>query len=192
MHTTRHGGRPSASFDFPVRFGDEPALGRLLLRQQWQLLGADAAPLRDAVPAHGRFTLVAQGAAGEIRALNERALREGRQAVEEAHRGRVAFGEPRVHSYIDPMRRVPMEPFMFVKVHARREHLDRLVQELRVRGARLHEVELQKHGVLLRAEARLAALLGLEEAVQAAVTHSARVFTWLVRYEAAAAPRAEG
>jgi hypothetical protein len=191
MHTTPLGGRPSASFDFPVRFGDESAMGRLPLRQRWQLLGdsapaSAAPPLRDTVPVRSKFALIPQGAGGEIWALNERALREGRAAVSAGHGEGVRFGELQVHTYVDPVRRVPMEPLMFVKVNARREHLDVLLQQLRARGARMHEVELQKQRVVLRAEARLARLLGLEEAVLAVGRHSAQVFSWLVRYEPAA------
>jgi translation elongation factor EF-G len=76
-----------------------------------------------------------------------------------------------------------MEPLMFVKVNARREYLDPLMQALRARGARMHEVELQGRRVLLRAEARLAMLLGFEAAVLATSRQSAQVHARLVRYE---------
>lgn len=191
MHTTPSGGHPSTGPDLFVRFGDEPVLGRLPLRQGWQLLPEDQPPgfapqLRQPDSRGSKFTLIQRGSQGEIWALNERALREGRQAVERAHRGAVRFGPPTVHTYLCPLRRVPMEPLMFVKVNARREHLDPILHELRARGARMQEVELQGRRVILRAEARLPALLGFEDVVLSISTHSAQVFAWLVRYEAAA------
>ena len=185
MQTTMTGGRQPADNDFPVRFGDEPATGRLPLRQRWQLTCPGTATQmgpawREPRRALAKFILVAQGQEGEIRAVNERALADARQLVERAHHGRVRFLPAQVHTYVDPLQRVPMEPLMFVKTSAPREHLDAALRELRARGARMHEVELQGRGVLLRAEVRLRDLLGLQDAVP-----SAQVFSWLVRYEPA-------
>jgi hypothetical protein len=185
MQTTMTGGRQPAADEFPVRFGDEPATGRLPLRQRWQL------PCESTVTqswpesgeprlARAKFVLIAAGRQGEIRALNERALADARQAVERAHDGRVRFAPPQVHTYVDPLHRVPMEPLMFVKASAPREHLDTMLHELRARVARMHEVELQGPRAVLRAEVRLRDLLGFEDAVS-----SAQVFSWLVRYEPA-------
>lgn len=195
MHTTPEDGREPTGSDLFIRCGDEPAPGRLPLHQGWQLRSGNPpsfSPRTSVAPDRGRskFAIIPNGRDGEIWALNERALREGRQAVTQAHRGEISFGQPRVHTYLDPLRRVPMEPLMFVKVNARREHLDAVLQELRSRGARMQEVELQGRRVILRAQARLTALLGFEDAVLVTSTHSAQVFAWLVRYEAAAATAA--
>lgn len=185
MQSTMTGGRQPAANDFPVRFGDEPATGRLPLRQRWQLTCAGTAMQmgpgwRQPQRARAKFILVAQGQEGEIRALNERALGDARLVVERAHDGRVRFMPAQVHTYVDPLQRVPMEPLMFVKASAPREHLDTMLQELRARRARMHEVELQGPRAVLRAEIRLRGLLGFGDAVP-----SAQVYSWLVRYEPA-------
>ena len=196
MHVATEGGRQPPLSDFLVHVGDEPALGRLPLRQPWQLVGASVIPLpaeceRPAVRGRSKFAVVARGSQGEIWALNERALSQGRQAVTAAHPGQVRFGEPRIHAYLDPHRQLPMEPLMAVKVNARREHLEPVLRELRARG-RMQEVELQRGKVVLRAQVRLAALLGFEDVARAISVDSAQVFSWLIRYEATAALLATG
>jgi translation elongation factor EF-G len=82
-----------------------------------------------------------------------------------------------------PARRVAMEPLMFVKVYAAREHIEWVIGELRRRGARMHEVELQREQAVIRAEIRRVALPGLEQWLREHTTNSARLFSWLVRYE---------
>ncbi|GAB3757547.1 hypothetical protein GCM10028796_01850 [Ramlibacter monticola] len=185
MHTTPEGGRKPT--DFFVLRGDDLAHARMPLRQQWRVLSGAAGPL-DAVGAAGNggsFAILARGDSGEIRALHERALVQGRVAVRDAHRGAVRFAEPVVHTYVDPLRGVSLEPLMFVKVNGRRERLDPLTQMLRSRGARVQDVELQKRRAIVRAEIPLASLLGFEEALLSGTDHSAQVFTWLVRYDLA-------
>ena len=195
MHTTPTGGLVPADSGFRVRYGDEPVLGRLPLHQEWA--APEGSPLLPELSftapdlLRSRFVVVAHGSEREIRALNERALAEGQRAVRSAHGDAVRFGEPRIHTYVDPQRRLPMEPLMFVKVNARREHLDAVLQDLRGRGARMQEVEVQSRRVIVRAEVRLAALLGFDEAVQALSGRTAQVFAWLVRYEAADAAQGE-
>ena len=196
MHTATKGGRQPSLSDYLVRVEDEPALGRLPLRQQWLLASGNEMPLppgceREAVRERLKIAVLSRGSQGEIWALNERALSQGRQAVTAAHPGEVRFGEPRVHAYFDPQRQLTLEPLMFVKVHARREHLEPVLRELRSRG-RMQEVELQSRRVVFRAQARLAALLGFEDAVRAISVDSAQVFSWLIRYEATAALPATG
>ncbi|HET8746736.1 MAG TPA: hypothetical protein VFM98_14105 [Ramlibacter sp.] len=191
MRTTPCGGRELAGSDFFVDFGAGPAWGRLPLRQDWQLPSSVAPALQRTLRCEGgdppRFAIVRRGREGEIWALNERALGEGRHAMKLAHLGAVRFTEPRVHTYLHPQRRVPMEPLMAVKVNARREHMEPILAELRTRGARMQEVELQGRRVTVRAEARLAALLGFEQAIDALTAHSGQAHTWLARYEAAPA-----
>lgn len=189
MHTTPGGGRELAGSDFFVDFGAGPAWGRLPLRQEWRLPAAVAPAPQRALRGEGghppRFAIVRRGHEGEIWALNERALGEGRHVMKLAHRGEINFKAPRVHTYLHPQRRIAMEPTMFVKVNARREHLEAVQQELRRRGARMREVELQGRRAIVRAEARLAALLGFEEAIDSLSARSAQAHTWLVRYDAA-------
>jgi hypothetical protein len=186
MHTTPEGGRVAR--DGSIRGRDERALARLPLRQRWRVLCGQAespSPLHllEAGSSGSNLAIFAQGSGGEICALHERALGQGRQAVRHAHRGAVTFDQPTVHTYLDPLRKIPLVPLMFVKVDVRGEHLDAVMQMLRARGARLHEVELQGRRAVLRAEIPLAALLGFEDAVLSITVRSAQVFTWLVRYD---------
>jgi hypothetical protein len=167
---------------------DERVLVRLPLRQSWQWPAAGqpppaSLPLSSRLP---RYELSLADDGGEIRALDEKALEQARQVVTSTFGPALDFGTPRVHAYTE--QGVLLEPLMFVKVNARRAHLQWLVDELRGRGARMQEVELQRQRVIVRAEAWLAALLGFEQAVLAATTHSAQVSTWLVRYERTTAP----
>lgn len=194
MQTTQSGGPMPALHDPAVLSCEQAGPDRLPLRQGWKLLG-DGTPklalasLGDPRGVGARFTILAQGAQGaqgELRARNERALRDAREVLRNAHRGAVRFTPPRAHTWFDPVQRVTMEPLMFVKVNARREHLAGVLEELRARDARMEDVELQGREAVVRTEARLAALLGFEEAVLALSERSAHVFTWLLRYEAAA------
>jgi hypothetical protein len=187
MQTTPAGGRVLTASEFLAHRSDERALARLPLRQQWQVLSGAARPphLLEAAGKEGSFAILAQGGAGEIRALHERALVQGRDAVRHAHRGAVRFAQPVVHTYVDPVRGLSLQPLMFVKVNARREHLEPVMRMLRSRAARVQDVELQGQRAIVRAEIQLASLLGFEDAVLSLTARSAQVFTWLVRYDAA-------
>jgi len=74
------------------------------------------------------------------------------------------------------------QPIMAVRVVARVEHTGAIIAELRQRGTRIQEECVRGRTVILRAEAPLALLLGLADALHAvtdgAATHSIR----LVRY----------
>jgi hypothetical protein len=176
--------------DFVFRVGDEPAGGRLPLRQRWQLVTDGVAPLHlQLTPCADaprlKFAVITNDLRhGEIWALNERALSDGRRVIQTAHQGEVRFDAPHVHAHVDPRLRVPMEPLMFVKVNARREHMDAVLTQLRSRGARMQDVELEAGRVIVRAEALLRALIGFDAAVREIGAGSAQVFSWLVRYQA--------
>ena len=168
---------------------DERLLVRLPLRQSWQWPAAAGRPPSASLPPlppQPRYTVRVAANGGEIHALNENALVQARRAVTGTFGPAIDFSTPRVHAYTE--QGVLLQPLMFVKVNARRAHLQWVVDELRERGARMQEVESQQQRVIVRAEAWLAALLGFEQAVQAATTHSAQVWCWLVRYQRADTP----
>lgn len=184
----------------PVVLHDHPPVDkpdRLPLRQGWSTAGDEPAAgvqpeTSPGLPRAPRYRVRTEGGAGIIHAVNERALRDARRAVRSAHRQPVAFEPPTVHRYRDTERQLELEPLMFVRVNARRAHLTVLVDDLRRRGARLQEVELQQQRVVIRAEARLASILGLEAAIHEATDNTAQVATWLVRYEAVGSWHHEG
>ena len=180
--------------DFFVDFGDEPPHGRFPLRQAWRLLSGgltSLAPLvlRNAEGNRSRFAIIRQGKAGEILALNERALGEGCSAVRRSHWGEVGFSEPEIRTFLDSRGRNALEPIMRVKVNALREHLEAVTTVLGARGVRVREVQRQGRFVCLQSEARLASLLGLENQIRSLSSGSAEVACWLDRYQPAAAPR---
>jgi hypothetical protein len=72
---------------------------------------------------------------------------------------------------------------MFVHIDAPRPHWEGLSEDLRSRGAWLHEVEMQAPRVVLRAQAALRPLLGFAEAALAATGGGVNVAMWLVRHE---------
>ena len=84
-----------------------------------------------------------------------------------------------------PLRPDAAEPSVFVKVTARREHVDALADMLRARKARLRDIELQGHRAILRARIPLAGLAGCQEAVSSLTIQSAQVFAWPLRDDTA-------
>lgn len=114
----------------------------------------------------------------------ERSLAEARAALADAlpAAAPVAFDAPRAHRYTDAHSGRTLEPLMFVRIDAPKAQWGRLADDLRSRGARLHEVEMQAHRVVLRAQAPLARLLGLADRVHAATGGAAAVRMSLVRY----------
>lgn len=165
---------------------DKPT--RLPLRQGWRTAGVlrelpDLARLSDP----RRFLVLAQPDRGEIRAACEHTLAQGRAALAHAVEpgALLAFDAVRAHRYLDARSGREMEALMFVRVEAPRARWEPLARDLRARGARLHEVEMQAHCVVLRAQLLLGRLLGFACHAKAA---GARVATWLVRYEPVGSP----
>jgi len=120
---------------------------------------------------------------GLLRALNERALAQARELVRQGQLGEVVFEEPTVHTYVDEVLQVQMEPLMFVRVNAPCSRWVPIVDELRRRRAKLHEVELQPHVAVLRAEAPLRRLLGFERAIIERGEAPIQAAIWLLRYQ---------
>lgn len=164
----------------------------LPLRQAVRPSGA-AAPafaqqaLLDGLSRPVRFRISRYGEGGQIRAVSEQALGEARAVLRQAYGELVSFGAPMVHTYVDPAHEILMEPLMFMRIDAPKSQRQELLALLQERGAQLQEVDQQRHRVVVRAEIRLAKLLGLEREILALGDGSAHVLCWLLRYERAAA-----
>lgn len=164
----------------------------LPLRQVVRPSGA-AAPafarqsLLDGLSRPVRFRISRYGEGGQILAVSEQALSEGRAVLRQAYGDLVSFGAPTVHTYVDPQREMLMEPLMYMRIDAPKAQRRELLALLEDRGAELQEVDQQRHRVVVRAEIRLARLLGLEREILALGDGSAHVLCWLLRYERAAA-----
>jgi len=163
---------------------DKPT--RLPLRQRWRAaLPLPQPPEPGGLSCARRFIVLVEPGGGEIRAACERTLAQGREALAAAMpRGTaLAFGAAEAHRYRDERSGVTLAPLMFVRVDTPHARWQRLEQDLRSRGARLQEVELQARRTVLRAQAALERLLGFSEAAAAATGGGAHVSMWLARYE---------
>ena len=163
---------------------DKPT--HLPLRQKWRA----AVPLPQAPEPAGlscsrRFIVLVEPGGGEIRAACERTLAQGRVALAAAMPPgtALAFGAAEAHCYVDAHSGVAMEPLMSVRVDTPLAQWQQLERDLRSRGARLQEIELQARRTVLRAQAALGRLLGFSEAAGAATGGDAHVAMRLVRYE---------
>jgi hypothetical protein len=134
-----------------------------------------------------RFQIISHGNGGQILAIGELALAEAQQLLRQAYGALVGFGAPTVHTYVDPQAGCLMVPVMFLRVEAPRAYACELLRIVEGRCARVQEVDVQKHRVVLRAEIRLANLIGLERAIVEATGGAAHILCWLLRYEAAGA-----
>jgi hypothetical protein len=117
-----------------------------------------------------------------IYAAHEAALEAPRRILRDTYGDLVEVRKPKVR-YMpgEPAH----EPIMNVRISARREHALALITELKRRGARILEECTRSRGFIVRAEAPMAALLGLparlDELAQGQAMHSIR----LVRYSPA-------
>ena len=112
-----------------------------------------------------------------ILAANEDALEEPRRILHDMYGDFVVVRDPRVR-YMPG----PHEPIMHVRITAKRDNAPAILRELRNRGARLLEECTRNRVYIVRAEARLATLLGLparlDEITEGLAMHSIR----LIRY----------
>lgn len=141
----------------------------------------------------GSYLVVCERDGGLIYAANERALVEAWEEIAAVHGNAVIGGEPQVHRMHDAASGAAVEPLMFVRLKVARGFAAAIIDGLERRGARIIEKNLRGVQSVIRAEARLADLLGFEAAVQALTHGAATVWIWLLRYEEAAqdaAPRA--
>ena len=189
MNTTHHEAIPRGVLDDlpPV---DKPT--HLPLRQRWRAaLPLPQPPEPGPLSCARRFIVLVEPGGGEIRAACERTLAQGRAALAQAMPAgtALAFGEAEAHRFVDAISGMPMEPLMFVRVDAPLARWQPLAQDLRSRGARLQEVELQRQRTVLRAQAWLGPLLGFSEAAAGATDGDVHVSMWLARYEPAVGTR---
>src|SRR5687768_15500807 len=114
-----------------------------------------------------------------IFAAHEEALLEPRRILRDMYGDFVELRPPRVR-YMpgEPAR----EPVMHVRITARREYASALLLELRQRGARLLEECTRDRTFIVRAEAPLAALLGLPARIAQITDGSAMHAIRLLRY----------
>lgn len=130
-----------------------------------------------------RWQLLQHAGGGCIYAANEAALQVARTTLLRLHQDQIRFDAPQARTYVDAVRG-PMAPLMFVRVDTCRHDLDRLVGGLRERQARLHEVELRRSdAAVIRAQARLADMLGFDEHARRLARLPVRVWSWLGRYQ---------
>jgi hypothetical protein len=164
-------------------------LDLLPLRQMVNAAG-DAAvvfatqPLLDGLARPGKYHLVRHGAGGQIQAGSEPALEEAQLVLRQAYGTSITFGAPTVHTYVDTQSETLMVPVMFLRVDAARRHAHELRELLETREARIQEVDLQRHRVVLRAELPLSRSLGLQSDIGGRTQGQAHVLSWLLRYEA--------
>lgn len=163
---------------------DAVAFTRMPLAQTWQSrsnLSILPIPRQLRVRSSRTSQLVLEPGGGCIYAAHERGLREARRAVERLHAGQVRFEPPIVRTRVDPTHGV-MVPLMFVKAVTQQVDYAAVITNLRSRRARLHEIEMGHEAMIIRAQARLADLLGFEDAVRSIARAPVRVASWLVRY----------
>ena len=114
-----------------------------------------------------------------IFAANEAALEEPKRMLQEMYGDMVEVRDPRVrHIPGTPLR----EPIMQVRITAPRENAPALAAELRRRGARLLDESLLTRLYVVRAEAPLAALLGLPARIDGLTSGLGTHWIRLVRY----------
>lgn len=130
-----------------------------------------------------RYQILRHGQGGQILAADELALLEAQHLLRLAYGAMVGFGEPTVHTYVDPADDSLRVPVMFLRVDSPRAHAAEVLRMIKSRPSRLQEVDVKRHRVVLRAELRLASLLGLERRILEATDGSAHVRSWLLRYE---------
>jgi hypothetical protein len=109
---------------------------------------------------------------------------EARLILQQAYGDHLLFESPFVHTYVDPVHETLMVPVMFLRIDAPRVHAPALIQRLKERGAVPQKTDIQRKRVVLRAEVRLAELLGFAREVLELTDGSAQVLGWLLRYEA--------
>ena len=114
-----------------------------------------------------------------IFAANEEALEEPRRVLQDLYGDHVVLRHPKVR-YMpgEP----PQEPIMHVRITAKREHAARVLQELRMRRARILEECVRARIVVVRAEAPLAVLLGLPALLDVVTEGTAVCTIRLLRY----------
>ena len=128
-----------------------------------------------------KYLITVDGQEGTIHAASESALKEAQDLIRQVHGGRIALGATSVHTFVDASGQ-RVEPVMFTRVSAGRNHVVPLLEIFKDRGADVQEVELQCDRSVIRAEAPLGRLIGSVDAVQELTAGQAHFLSWLARY----------
>ncbi|ATA56064.1 MULTISPECIES: hypothetical protein [Variovorax] len=129
-----------------------------------------------------QYVFICEGRGGRIYAANEAALEEAQQLIRDAHGDQVVSREPEIHTFVDPALDAVVEPIMFLRLKSPRAYATVLRDELDRRRADVKEEDLQRHDVVIRAEVRLADLMGYAKSALAMSNGSAVIWNWLLRY----------
>ena len=132
------------------------------------------------------YLVIGEKPGGWIYAANEAALEQAREIVAAALGTAAANAEPQVHTFLDPAHGAVVEPVMFLRVKAPRGYAALIAEDLARRGVSVLEHDMQRFDVVVRAEGRLADLIGYERASQVLTHGTAVVWNWLLRYQLAA------
>jgi hypothetical protein len=148
---------------------DDHELASYPLRQSLSVDAQKLASLRESgatewLSKPERHLLVDDGKQFTLCAANEQALDEATPLVAAALGASARFDAPHAHC-------------------ALRAHDARVREELHRRGARVVEEDVQSDRIVVRAEARLADLIGYTKFLREATNESAELWSWLVRYE---------
>lgn len=129
-----------------------------------------------------RYLIVCEGRGGRIYAANEASLEEAQQVIKDAYRDQVISRAPEIYTFVDPRLDALVEPIMFLRLKSPRGYATALLEELDRRRASIKEEYLQRYHVVIRAEARLADLMGYSKATLTMTNGSAVIWSWLLRY----------
>jgi hypothetical protein len=168
---------------------DDHELASYPLRQSLWVDAQKLASLRESGAAEWlskpeRHLLVDDGKQFTLCAANEQTLDEATPPVAAALGASARFDAPRAHCAIRAHDGVRLQPVMFVRIRAPHAHAARVREELLRRGTRVVEEDVQADRIVVRAEARLADLIGYTKFLREATNESAELWSWLVRYEA--------
>lgn len=136
-----------------------------------------------------RYLVVCEGRGGCIYAADESMLDEARQVIREAHGDKVVMRPPLIHTYVDPAIEAVVEPVMFLRIKTPDVHAPAVLRELDRRATRMLEQDHQRRDLVVRAEGRLADLMGLARAIEVITGGSAVLWNWLDRYDPVKPPR---
>ncbi|MEO8248649.1 MAG: hypothetical protein ABI589_04695 [Burkholderiales bacterium] len=131
------------------------------------------------------YLVISEERGGRIYAANESALKEAQQVAAAAHGEGVILADPYVHTFHEAALAAKFEPVMYLRVKVPSGYAEAVLQDLEQRGVRIMYSDVKRLDAVIRAEGRLADLLGYEEAVQTLTLGTAVVWNWLLRYEAA-------
>ena len=145
---------------------DSPELIRYPLRQSVTATPEKIASIRDSglldwLSKPESQLLLDHGNRITICAAHETALEEATAVLAQAHGPSVTFSALQIHSIPAPEPGMRLKPVMSVRIQTRRQHAARTLEELVQRRATIIEEDRQGDRVVLRAEVRLADLLGL-------------------------------